>query len=484
MPRKPLPTLALAFALSASLFNAPSHAQCVDGALTGQFGNISPSGWVYTDYRPFTLWLPGPYVLTYVGTGGSNTQNFTAILNGIGWSPLSTTFVNAGSNEIGFRFYHLSPTPLCSSETFHIKFHHVGLGNATDCTYDLTVVTVDSAGSRQNLTFVNGISKAYYAGSDYRVHVMTWNPAQQHWDYAPVNVAAGWGSVQVDGQLASFADGTRVFFRGKNNRLYNLVHSGTNWTLPWTLSQVLSTLPDVAGRVAARNSNEVVFVGSDKQLHRVLLVGSTWVDQIVAPQGGWGNLGAPDANSISLPSGSTDIFLATGTVGRLYKAGSIWNYEPISPVNVYDSDNGDLLAREPNVVYFKAYADKAIHRYVKNGSVWTYDPMTISAASEANVKIRNPYLTKFAGEDRIFYKASTGRIYNLYKQNGVWYNYALNSAFTSTAGDLIATEEKVFYINHDKRVHNFYWTGNSWWDVPLSSATQASTRGCIYYYYN
>jgi hypothetical protein len=72
----------------------------------------------------------------------------------------------------------------------------------------------------------------------------------------------------------------------------------------------------------------------------------------------------------------------------------------------------------------------------------------------------------------------------LYKQNGVWYNYALNNAVTTTGGDLIATEGKIFYINHDQRVHNFYWTGNFWWDVPLSTANQASSRGCIHPYYN
>ena len=473
-------SLLLLIIVLSSLCAVNAHGQCVDNALAESVGISAPVNG-FTKYVPLTGLTGSSFRFIYTKSGPLNVQNFYAGLNGNNWLPLAPATMLASGNEMNFVFYLPTPAPLCTSATVNLQFQqNVGIFWQPVCTFALTIVNTES-GARQNLTFVDGISKAYYGGTDNKAHVLTWNSALHQWDYAPLTVIGGWGTVQMDGRMASFADGSRVFFKSKNNRLYNLIQTGPNWTL----SQVLPTLPDVTGKVTARNSNEVVFVGNDKQLHRVLLTSGTWTDQIVTPTGGWGSSGVPDGESINLPAGSTDIFFAigTGALGRIYQVNNAWVFEQISPPNVYDSDRSELLVRETNTAYYKG-TDGFIHRYKKSGITWFYEPMSISSASETNISIRTAYLAKFTGEDRIFYKSATGRIYNLYKQNGVWYNYALNSAVTTTGGDLIATEGKIFYINHDQRVHNFYWTGNFWWDVPLSSANQVSSRGCIHPYYN
>ena len=45
--------------------------------------------------------------------------------------------------------------------------------------------------------------------------------------------------------------------------------------------------------------------------------------------------------------------------------------------------------------------------------------------------------------------------YDIYKVDGVWFNYAVSDAMVDAAGDLTVFEGELLYINHDKRVHNF-----------------------------
>jgi hypothetical protein len=310
---------------------------------------------------------------------------------------------------------------------------------------------------------------------------MTWTGGG--WSYAAINPTSGWGAVQVDGQMTAFADGSRIFFKGKDAKLYNLVRSGINWTL----SAVSLTIPSVSGAVVARNNDEVVFLGSDNQLHRLLFNGTQWTDHVVGPPGGWGSAGPPNGSSLSLPGGSSRIFFAdwSGSLFNIDLVNGIWVLEQVTPANMpwQYSYESSLLAVEDYAVYYRG-TDGFIHRFTKCGPRWTLDAMPIDGGSESNVIVSaTGFLVKFPGEDRVFYKAATGRIYNLYAQYGVWYNYPLDAAMVGAAGDLVAADAKIFYIHHDKRVHNFVWSGTQWYDGPLSTASQADTKACIGPYY-
>ena len=461
------------------LFLQPAHAQpVVDNSLGHSVGAGSPTN-SGTSYSPTLSLPPGSYNYVYSTSGGSFLGNIFLHVNFNAWTSGNPILLNSSPNVLGFNFYVPPSIPLCSSETIHIRFFKkIGLMVLTVGTFDLTVVITEN-GEKKNITYVNGVSKLYYVGDDYKAHSLTWTPG---WNYAAINPVSGWGTVQIDGQMAAFANGSRIFFKGKDNKLYNLVQSGTTWTL----SQVLIGLPNVAGSVAARNNDEVVFYGSDGNTHQLFLSGTTWTDHIVMPTGGWGNAGGPNGRSINLPAGSTRIFFANGLSGlsNVYLSGGSWVLEQISPQTVpwnylYDSD---LLAVEDYAVYYVG-RDNFIHRYTKCGPAWTLDAMPISAQSENNVIVHGGHLTKFSAEDRVFYKAATGRIYNLYAQYGTWYNYPLDNAMTSAAGDLFAAEGHIFYINQDKRVHNFIWNGSKWNDGPLSTSAQANTKACINPYY-
>lgn len=489
---KPYSTLALVIIISAVLFPPAANAQyppCVDYSLAHREGVSAPMG-IITPYNP-TLTLPaGSYRYTYGTTGSVPIQNFSLVSTPslTYWSPFSYTIYlpSASTTGISFKFYIPTAQPLCSAANVHIQFkRQTALAWNTTCTFDLNVVVREN-GEPKNLTVVEGQSKVYYAGGDYKAYSMTWNsPIAGAWNYAALNVVGGWGAVQIEGRMASFADGSRIFFKGKDKKLYNLIQqSGNNWTL----SLVMASLPDVTGGVAARNSNEVVFYGIGG-LHQLLLTGNTWTDQII-PCSACG----PSNNSsvISLPPASNNIFFSIGSdLVQVYQnsSGGSWIFEKINPANVpwgyiYDTTqlSSDMVAAENYAVYYRG-RDKRIHRYTKCGATWKLDAMPISPASETNVVVLSAFLTKFPGEDRVFYKAATGRIYNIYNVNGVWFNYPLDNAMVNAAGDLIAAENKIFYINHDKRVHGFFWGGSAWSDVPLSTTTPANVKGCINPYY-
>jgi hypothetical protein len=476
---KRLARTALLLIMAGLLLPRTANAQpVVDNSLSHAIGAPSPSSGP-TAYSPFLNLPPGLYKYTYSVTGGNFLSNIFLLVNFNAWTPGGPVLLTSPSTPLLFNFYVPPSIPVCSYETIHLIFKSVGSFSITVGQFDLTVVVTENAGPK-NLTFVNGVSRAYYAGTDSKIHSMTWTG--NNWSYAAINPLSNWGAVQVDGQMTAFADGSRIFFKGKDNKLYNLVQSGLNWTL----SQVLPGLPDVSGAVAARNNNEVVFFGSDGQIHQLLFNGTTWTNQIVLPQGGWGSAGQPDGKSINLPIGSTRIFFA-GLSGALFNVNlnnGSWVLEQVAPPNLpwaYRYD-GSLLAVEDYAVYYKGL-DRFIHRFTKCGPSWTLDAMPVAGDSEANVIASGAALTKFPGEDRVFYKSATGRIYNLYSQYGIWYNYPLDTSMVGAAGDLVAAEGKIFYIHHDKRVHNFYWSGSTWSDDPLSTATQADTKACIAPYY-
>jgi len=468
---------------------------CVDNAMAHMTFIRTPGTGTYGYYLPNITLPPGAYTYTYSVGSGMPIQNFHLILNGLSWTPGNVGVVGPPPNNLSFSLYVPVAVPLCTSVTIQIRFKRsLGLGaSVTVCKFDLTVVSVED-GERRNLTFVSGASKAYYAGSDGKAYVLTWNGATNQWDYAALNVAGGWGAVRIDGQMASFVDGSRIFFKGKDQKLYSLSQAAGSWILA-PLSQAIANIPNVSirGNVAARNSNEVVFVGTDNKLHRLSLTGTVWADQIIVPAGGWlPGVGSPNGTSIYLSQGGTNIFFeGSGVLAQVYQlsVNGPWVVERISGANVpfeywYE---GDLLAVDDYAVYFKG-KDRLIHRYTKCGGTWRLDAMPVSAASasEQNVVLNRhggDFLTKFPDEDRVFYKAATGRIYNIYNENGIWFNYSLDNAMVNAAGDLIAAEGKIFYINHDKRVHNLYWNGNTWADVALSPLPQADTKSCIMPYY-
>ncbi|HZI18358.1 MAG TPA: hypothetical protein VEY09_07155 [Pyrinomonadaceae bacterium] len=474
-PGKLHPALLLAVgALTLTLCGATAaRAQCVGGstATTMPYFVNSTTG---TAYSPVNLNLAnGLYYYNYTTSGGSFLQNIFAVVNGISWQPNAYLQVIQPSN-IGFNFYVPNPsTPPCSTQTIRFKFYDL-LGQLV-CTYNLTVVLVENSDGK-NMTFVNGVSKAYYAGGDFKAHVLTWgSPVASQWNYSAVNPTSGWGPVQIAGQMASFADGSRVFFKGRDQRLYNLVSSGSTWTL----SLVKPGLPNVGGKVAARGNNEVVFYDVSGKIRRLLLTGGVWNDQIINT-----GTGAIYGQSISLPPGSSDIFFAysNGSIRRAYPSGSTWLFEQVCPAGSGAGGYGnasEMLVTESNAVYYRGQGDARVHRYTKTGSAWSYEAM--SPASDPNVNVSG-YLTKFPGEERVFYKSTGGRVYNIYKQGGVWYNWALNYGVGGGGGDLLAAEEKIFYVNQDRRVHNFYWTGKIWWDDVLSRSGQADTKSCLYSY--
>jgi hypothetical protein len=463
---------------------------CVDNALAHTVGVTAPvnTGVAYS-YQPILTLPAGNYRYTYNTSGGIPLQNFFLILNGNAWTPYSTTSIPNSPNTVTFNFHIPTAVPLCTSMTIGIRFQRqLSFGQfSTVGTFDLNIVVAED-GERKNLTFVNGAGKAYYAGTDYKAHVMTWNSSTSQWNYAALNVVPNWGAVQIAGQMANFADGSRIFFKGKDKKLYNLINqSGNNWTLS-ALSQNVAGLPNVTGNVGTRNNNEVIFYGADNKIHQLLLNGSTWSDQIVAPAAGWpSSVVLLDGESICLAPASTNIFFSHGrSVSQVYQntSGGPWVFESIGSLNIpwpyhYDSD---LLAVDNYAVYYKG-RDNFIHRYTKCGNEWRLDAIPISAVSENNVVLYRGFLTKFPGEDRVYYKAATGRIYNLYNVNGVWFNYSLVNSMTSAAGDLIAAEGKIFFINHDKRAHNSYWQNSAWSDVPLATGAPANAKGCIFPYY-
>jgi hypothetical protein len=462
--------------LSLAAPNAARAQACIDNAASHTIGIIAVAGNFYT-YNPHLSLPSGTYRFICDTTAGLPIQNVYLSVDGNGWNQGQAIPINTSPNTLVFGFNVPVVKPVCSSAIISFKLQQrVGVWWhwSTVCRFDLKVVVAEP-GEPKNMTFVNGISKAYYVGSDSKAHVMTWNT--NRWDYAAVNVTAGWGSVEMDGHMASFSDGSRIFFRSKNKKLFNLVPAGSSWAL----SLVGTTLPDVQGDIVARNNNEVAFVGSDKQLHQLIFSGTSWSDQIVVPTGGWGVTGVPEADKLALPLNSTDIFFSrNGSLGRVYKVGGSWSFEKISPFGTCDSA---VLAVEDNAVYYKGL-DYFIHRYVKVAGAWSYDAMVVSPASQNNVIVRAGYFSKFPGEDRIFYKAANGKVYNIYRQGSAWVNYVLDDGMDTAAGDLIAAEGKIFYINHEKRVHNFYWNGSKWVDVRLSESSQADTKGCILSYYD
>lgn len=461
-------------AITLLLVSSPqqSHAQCVTGGGNNTIGIKSGTQGVLYNINNSKLNLtPGTYRYYYVVSGAPVLDNLWLSVEYVSWQPMNQLYIPQTTSDLRFNLSnYVGQSALCASEDVAIIIERkVGQFWYYECQYTFTVKIVED--SRCNLFVNEAYGTLYYKGDDNLMYREWW--ANSTWNQAAITPTGGWGAVRVAGNITSFTDNSRVFFKGTDNQLYQLINNAGTWTL-----SVVSCCLSPTSNVCARGTQEVVICSNTGALYYLVYSGA-WSNTAIVPTGGWGSVAVKPSTFMMVP-GTTDIFFATsaGKIYNLTRSHTTWTLTLVGTPTSGMGCLSDITATENNAVYFRGF-DERIHRFTKSGSTWTFDAMN---SSDPNI-VADGFITKIPNEERVFYKSQAGQIVNLYKSGGLWYNYPLDYYFTGAAGDLSITSwGQLFYINKDKLIHNFVYS-NGWFDGALVSSP-ANVFGCSSQYLN
>jgi microsomal dipeptidase-like Zn-dependent dipeptidase len=130
----------------------------------------------------------------------------------------------------------------------------------------------------------------FYVGTDGHVYQLLYSPAVGRWVNQDLTAAFGSGVLAATGSaLASFikADQSEhVFYIGADQRVYQLVYSGSRWVnQSLTALSIATALPAagtaLTGFVSSNQNEHVFYVGTDRRVHQLIYsVGAgRWFDQ-------------------------------------------------------------------------------------------------------------------------------------------------------------------------------------------------------------
>lgn len=365
-----------------------------------------------------------------------------------------------------------NPTfPNCSSfpdctQSIRVDINFILGTLCTSCNNDLGSLTYfitlkDHSVSGMDLR--NG--EVFYVGNDQHLHSQKWNAG---WSYSPIAPAnGGWGAVAAEGWVVASPSAGNVFFKSTGKMLYNIYKQGNSWFL----DALSYSVNNVKGFIRLKG-NRVYYVGVDCLVYYFEWNGSAWVHNVISPLTGWTNKLVKGAMDVSQVNDELFYRSQNGEVYRLYQnGGGQWDHELVLASGCASNI---LVDTQTNDVYFKA-TDSKVHRLRKLGvGVWQH-----TALSAVNVNYQaQGYLTKFPGEDRVFYIGADTLVHNVYLSGGSWYDFPLSYYVSPAVSDALAGEGKLFYFHGDNRIHNFYWAGTLWWDGPLVTSP-ANVRGCV-----
>jgi|GEM_PF-4193194 len=435
--------------------------------MPGQSGSVT-----LTCFVPLPTSQSGTYYFLASNSGASVTNSVTvsATSSGMSYTTSSpgTPFYFNG-NDIKLNATASSSAPLCGVETITINLYkYNGGGYYHYCTFTLTVFCRNDA--KDEFVVIN--SGMYYVTDDFKIARQYWDPFLG-WQYQTITPIGGWGSVQVDGWLAADYNYDQIYFKGMDDKVYNLYRSGANWYVG-----PLSSNTNVAGCIRYRASDGLFYIGTDSKIHH-LYWSSGWQYEAITPWSGWTVLaagmqlnGTLNGASLELADGSSNVFFR-GNDSKIYNlVGSTgsWGLGLISPTGAALCA-GDMTVDNTGL-YYKGN-DNFVHKLYWN-SGWVYDAMTPSNLSTGNAR---GDLSKFPGENRVFYKGTDNLLYNIYWTGSQWDVFPLDYGVNTVAGDVLAADGKVFFMCTDKRVHNFWWNGSAWIDNALVYSV-ANAKGC------
>lgn len=325
-------------------------------------------------------------------------------------------------------------------------------------TFYLNVVSGDS---KYSMDVKN--SEAFYVGNDYRLHSQKWNGLA--WVYSPITpVNGGWTITLAGAWVTASPSGDHVFFSG-GGKVYNIFKSGGLWYM----GPLSTSGPMVKGYIRLKGSR-VYYVGNDSKIHYYDWNGNAWVYNAINPLNGWTSGLVNGAMNVSQVNDELFYRSGQGALYRLYQnSGGQWSYQ----ILLASGCAGDITVDpQTNDVYFKG-TDSKVHRLAEVSSIWQHEVLN---AVNSDYQVQG-HLTKFAGEDRIFYIGTDGLMHNIYLNGPSWSDFPLSYSVNQVTSNSLAAEGHVFYLHGDDRIHGFRWGSTSWLEGPLVT-TPANAKRC------
>ncbi|MNU73228.1 Thermophilic serine proteinase precursor [compost metagenome] len=340
-------------------------------------------------------------------------------------------------------------------------------------TYTLNYTFPSKDDSRNNLLPL-GTDAMIYVGSDQLLHKLVWESIGNswRWNHYLITPQGSWGAVRVEGWLAVNSAQTKVYFKGTDQKMYQMIMPLTASPLIQQLS--LPTGMNVKSDIIWRQDG-VFFIGDDNFIHR--FNPTTNVYDPMLSSSAYGGLTVVGHLAAAVYPQTHLAFLNSDNKVRYLYESPGWQIGAISGTistgeTMIDPQNGDI--------YYKTTANQ-IETLVWNNSTKSYGSQTlITAPNDPNYSV-DGYMVKDPGMDRIFYKDMAGRMANIYKSGGVWYSFPFDYNQTDVAGDIrLVSQDRFFYINKNKSVHEVTYTQTGWFDRAV--ALPWNVKACSYNY--
>jgi hypothetical protein len=342
-------------------------------------------------------------------------------------------------------------------------------------TYTVNYTFPQKDNSRNNLVYVGGA--IIYVGSDQLLHKLVWESIGNswRWNHYLITPQNGWGNKRVEGWLAVNAANTKVYFKGTDQKMYQMI-------LPLSASPIVQQLNlpiglNVKSDIICRQDG-VFFIGDDNFIHRFNPTTNAY-DAMLPPSAYGGLTVLGHLAAAAYPQTHLAFLCSDNKVRDFYETSGVWQIGAVSGTTstgetMIDPQNGD--------VYYKTTANK-IETLPWNNTTKMYgNPVLISAANDPNYAV-DGYMVKDPSLNRIFYKDMDGRISNIFESGGLWYAIPFDVNMTDVAGDIrLVSQDRFFYINNDKSVHEVTYTQTGWYDRGVAPALPKNVKACSYNY--
>ncbi|MNJ97475.1 Thermophilic serine proteinase precursor [compost metagenome] len=394
-------------------------------------------------------------------------------------------FNNCGTyvGNVTYNTYTFNPAPLSQSGTKY--YFGSGVNNVTITVdqsfegihniFNSTYTFPSKDDSRNNLLPL-GTDAMIYVGSDQLLHKIVWetNGNMWRWNHYLITPQGGWGAVRAEGWLAVNSAQTKVYFKGTDQKMYQMI-------MPLTASPLIQQLNLPVGMNVKSDiiwrQDGVFFIGDDNYIHRFNPTTNVY-DSMLPPSAYGGLTVVGHLAAAAYPQTHLTFLCSDNKVRYLYES-SGWQIGAISGTislgeTMIDPQNGDI--------YYKTSSSQ-IETLSWNNTTKAYGGQTlITASNDPNYSV-DGYMVKDPGMDRIFYKDMAGRMANIYKSGGVWYAFPFDYNMTDVAGDIrLVGQDRFFYINKDKSVHEVTYTQTGWYDRAVSVVLPRNVKGCSYNY--
>jgi hypothetical protein len=249
------------------------------------------------------------------------------------------------------------------------------------------------------------------------------------------------GNGQLTGMAMELAPwpATNVYFRGTDNKIYNLVGSAG----AWGLGLISPTgAQNCTGDITTDNTG-VYYKGADNFIHRLYWTSSGWVyDAMTTSNLSTGNT----SGHLSKFPGENRVFYK-GTDGKLYNmylSGSQWDVFPLD-YNV-NTVAGDVTA-VGNIFYINT--DNRVHNFWWNGTAWVDNALnyniTNAKGCSSNYRIgaeeeeqQNIDATTTLGETKLYPNPSEGIVKFIFPKN---MSGTIRMTLYNSMGQLIESEQ-------------------------------------------